>query len=697
MKRIVSVILLLVLICSMSVHAADGTAAEAQKILVSVKERIGDTSSFDKFESSSSSDEEGNIFYRFYWSSDNEENHSSMSVSCNSKGIITNYYHYNDDEYRTIKPTINKLTQNEAMEKASALAEALNPDIKDKLNLTFAESNENIYSNDYTFEIKHMENGIEVYGDGGYITINLTGDKIINYSLTYTDDVNYTSIENIISKESAEKAYMEKLGLELRYESAYDGNKIKITPVYAENSANNNKYINALTGEIFERSNESTKKQFSEAADLSAGGSQNSAVREETLSDVEIKELEKVEKLLSRDEIVSLLKKNKYLPLSSDYTLTSYRTAVNYYNDDKRTARLNFRNESNQKSISYAVNMKTGAIEDYYSYSDNALNTTPKLSSKKAYETLKNAAKGLAESYFDEFDKEVFTYPETDKKSLYNTSCANLSYTRTINDIPYYRDYISIGINIYTGEIVSYSIQITENTEFPQTESAISKEKAFEIMFSEFVYEPCYIIDGDKSVPVYMLGNDKPVRIDALKGVLLDYALKEYEPPYAGYNDLDGHYAKTAVETLAGYGIYFDGDSYLPDNAISQKDFIYMLNCCFFAGIPEPRPIDISDVKEVYRESMSRGIIKENEKNPDGTVSRGDAAKYIIRAMGYEEVAMLSDIYKCEFSDVDNYIGYISILKGMNILKGNSDGKFEPEAPLTRGDAAIILYNYLSI
>ena len=68
----------------------------------------------------------------------------------------------------------------------------------------------------------------------------------------------------------------------------------------------------------------------------------------------------------------------------------------------------------------------------------------------------------------------------------------------------------------------------------------------------------------------------------------------------------------------------------------------------------------------------------------------------MVSALGYREVADIDGIYKPMFSDVSSNIGSISILAGMKVIGGDGNGNFNPGALLTRGDAAVILYNYLS-
>ena len=72
----------------------------------------------------------------------------------------------------------------------------------------------------------------------------------------------------------------------------------------------------------------------------------------------------------------------------------------------------------------------------------------------------------------------------------------------------------------------------------------------------------------------------------------------------------------------------------------------------------------------------------------------------MIRALKYDKVADLKDIFNCDFLDKDeidaDLIGYVVLAKGFNIVNGYGN-YFRPKEELKRGDAIIIIYNSLKI
>ena len=102
-----------------------------------------------------------------------------------------------------------------------------------------------------------------------------------------------------------------------------------------------------------------------------------------------------------------------------------------------------------------------------------------------------------------------------------------------------------------------------------------------------------------------------------------------------------------------------------------------------------------NDVTYEYKEAIRTGIIDVDKVIPDEPLTRENSAIYMIRVMRLEEVAKL-EIYKSIFSDVNENVGYISILGAMGVFEGDENSLFNPKKCLTRADAMIIIYNYLS-
>ena len=191
--------------------------------------------------------------------------------------------------------------------------------------------------------------------------------------------------------------------------------------------------------------------------------------------------------------------------------------------------------------------------------------------------------------------------------------------------------------------------------------------------------------------PVYASKNGSDI-VDAVTGKV-KYAREDNK--IAEYTDIDGHYAENAIKTLAKYSVGFEGGTFKPDEAITQKDFIALIDAVFIYNAPVILNKEY-DYTNAYRAAKNNGILNDDEYSPDGEVTRQLASVMLIRAMGFEDVAKLEGIFVPQFTDVAEKCGYTSILSAMGIVGGDEYGRFNPQTVLTRADAAIMLYNYLS-
>ena len=144
------------------------------------------------------------------------------------------------------------------------------------------------------------------------------------------------------------------------------------------------------------------------------------------------------------------------------------------------------------------------------------------------------------------------------------------------------------------------------------------------------------------------------------------------------------------IKALADYGIGFAGGEFKPNEKITQKDFLYLLSKTFGSYT------EYADNDGIYSEAARRGILEIGERADDTPLTRGTAAVMMIRMMGAEKYAQLEGIYTTPFDDVTENIGYIAILYGMNVIKGDGNGHFNPENNMTRAEAACMIHSYLT-
>ncbi|MBQ9922313.1 MAG: S-layer homology domain-containing protein [Clostridia bacterium] len=337
---------------------------------------------------------------------------------------------------------------------------------------------------------------------------------------------------------------------------------------------------------------------------------------------------------------------------------------------------------------------------------------------------------------FNNFTYKAENYGKEDAKDdgSYYTSL-RMSYDRTKNGIPVIGNTATVIVNCITGKITEYSVRWTENIDFTDIEAKIDASEAVNAYFENgktdlrYVLHTVYLYDekadGEQEIqpvkPSYSANSietRKETRlvytfscpfyaISAVSGKALDYSGNEYvqeqEAVFNGFGDIAGHWAQEKIELLSDIGVVISSESFTPDAPITQKEFIAMLMACInrrpevyrFEHLDGAVPTLISNMtsREYYIPEKDADI------DPDAPLMRKDAAKFIMRALGYETIATIPGIFTTDFADnaeIDPaYIGYAALAKGLGIISG-SHGRFNGNENLTKAECVILVYNYLN-
>ena len=677
MKKVLSSIISFILLLSSFPALANEDAKKIEDMLLSIKERIGNTEKYTEFNSNSYKNN-FDTFYNFDWNLTSGEDHQYLNVTCNSKGIITSYSTYDSkDSYEDEKLSLNRKKRAEVLKTAQEFIDNINPEIKGTIIVEDTENFESFRADNYRFSLSRYENGYPVLGDTGRITLDKNGrPKSFNFS--YTTGLSFESAENIINKDAATIAYNNNLGAKLSYMSYYEKDAKKPSAKLCYTFEHNNKYINAITGDPVEIlpyylfADDLNSKEESAFDTITSAGGTNAS-----LSRAELENIEKIEGLKSPEEIDALIKANRYFGITDDYSIDSSSL---YYraNIDKYVYSISY-NESGKRSAYLSLDAKTGEILSFTRYN-------------KTYEAdMENAdieqIKLLSEEIISEFagaKAGEFVINDTEENS-YHTS-----FTRYINDIPFYENSVNISFD-KDYNLTYYSISYYE-CDFPSPEGIISKTDIFDIVKDLGNYQVFYVADYEnkKFLPVYHLENY--YTLDAFTGKSA-YEYENTTENTGNYTDISGHWAEEQIKTLKEYGIFFDGTELRPDDAITHKEYAALLSIVFYHN-------DISCLRNSYSHdaiyrSFPKNFLKEDTL-PDAPLTRADAAVLMTRAMGIEEYANLSGIYAPIYTDVFENIGAINILTGLGVLSGNGNGLFNPDSEISRAQALIMIYNYLS-
>ena len=431
-----------------------------------------------------------------------------------------------------------------------------------------------------------------------------------------------------------------------------------------------------------------------------------SAESEENLSPDEQKAVEGISGLISKEEAEKTAR--EILGIDSKYKLGDANLYSNWNSPNEYHWYMDFIREVDSKTYSttyytnISINAKTKELISFYRDDPIDLEEKPKVTEEKALEIAEEYIKKVSSDKFDliELDKRynwIEPIPEKDPKRIYR-----FEFNRKIDNAYVQGDEIAVMVDGVNGSIREYRINWA-NREFPSKDNVISVDKAYEILSEEIGMELKYVLSqryerlpGEKNevLLVYSLKSTKPANIDANTGTILDNMGQPYKTlKKVEYKDIDKSYAKDKIKILAQYGIALPGEEFKPHEKITQKDFLYLLTR---ANNPY---LEIKDPNvDLYNYLINMGIVKENEKAPEKIVTKEEGKKYIIRALRYDKIADLTEIYKDVFKDtkdIDPKLqGYVAIAYGLKIVEG-SNGKLNPKAELKREDGANMIYNYL--
>lgn len=180
-----------------------------------------------------------------------------------------------------------------------------------------------------------------------------------------------------------------------------------------------------------------------------------------------------------------------------------------------------------------------------------------------------------------------------------------------------------------------------------------------------------------------------------------------YIVPKQEFKDLAGYdWAKSQIEALTQKGVISgrDENNYSPSDNVTRAEFIKMLMSTYDITT-DRKDCPFSDVTDHWSRNyimsaFDAGIAKgvtDTEFNPNGFITREDAAVLSARAMIYKGFELEAD--DTEFADDNEIQSYakesVYLLKNAGIISGVGNNMFNPKGNLTRAEAAVIIYGIM--
>lgn len=686
MKRIIALVLGIIMVLGCVPAMAQGDAKAMEAALIAVKGKVEIPAELSEFDSSSYK-MDNRITYNFSWY--DKDRTASIDINCDELGRISSYHYYSDDMYKTHESNqLATVTRDEVAHYANNFVAKLLPETTmgegdvlfcdaEKITASVSESGTRYY-----IPYKRTKEGVYVDGNVANVSILATGDDMVvsSVSCSYDYETQF-KVETELADFDYIQAYEGKFPGELVYAKHYDDKGEPYTKLVYQFKDMEAGYISAALGEVVERDKDSGNRVYS------SGGVEEDSTNtkfESMLTPEEMGELDAVAGLKKVEDVEKTIRSITALKLEKDMKLQESNIRKS---DDNYLMTLRFYKEdaAYSKACSVTVDAKTGKIKSISNYGDyNADSKEPTDAQKKKTE---QAMDNFVAKYAGD-DYKICTGDE----AKYTQMTASKTYVRHENGVPVMDENINISYNIKNDKVESFRNYLDHTLTFEPTDGVLG-DGAYKQLLKAAPIGQIYIKSGGEYVLCYSVCEGRFIQIDAKTGAKFDPYSQEDNK--AEYNDIADHWCKDAVQKLGEVGIALPGESFNPESAITQEDLLRIFasgfNYNWFMTVP---------VDDLYREMYTLGILTKEERNEAATVKREDAFVYMIRFAQLERVAKLSKIFTVEFKDgsaiTPEKLGYVAILSGMGIVGGDNAG-VRPQDSLTRAEAAVMLYKYLTI
>lgn len=711
MKRIVSIITLTAVLFSLlltgPVSAAEAADVELKKAIEIAKSAFNfDTKGLD-FNSSYSEINNGRKLWYLNWNSSLGTG-SNISVTVDAAtGEIISMSHW-ENTYTPAKK-IPKYTREEALKVAENLVKTLHPDkFKATELMPDYQNNYRIYYNTDTYSFNFMRkiSGIAFQDNGMQVQIDKNTLKVKYFNLEWDTTMPIPDSTKAINADEAKKIYAEKLGIELAYQMIYpnNGGDPKLILVY--NQKNSNYPIDAMTGEIIKQPYYGPMYGMQEKYAMGGDAAVSYAPTPQ-----EQKVIDDSSKYISREKALEAL--GKYLNIESKYKMEHSSLYGGYNNENAAWSFSWSYNDKDNKTYSYmygSVDAVTGEVKSFSisGSDDQKPGTAPKYTKEQCREI---AEKFLKETQPEKFKNSEYREPYYDVYTEpQNIVYYNMYYIRKENGISAPFNNLNVTVNAYTGKVTGFNMA-WQNLEFPDTAGIISLEDAYKTLYAKHDLVLKYIRvynyslnNGSNEIRLAYMLNDYYGMIDAKSGKFIDYNGKPIvDANKTDFTDITGHKYEKDIKMLVELGVLDSTVSkFNPDAKILQKDFVKLL---MKAVQPEYYPIpyaesDNSEYDRYYENVIQQNILAKKDKNPDAAVTRMDASKMTVKALGVGFVADLGNIFNLDVKDAADITaenkGYAAIAMALGIT-GSADGSFQPALELTKGETASMLINFLKV
>ena len=570
----------------------------------------------------------------------------------------------------------------------------------------------------YNFNWTRVMNGISVANDGlqqgAWVNVDASDGAVVGYGSDWSDLLTYPDPKGAITAPAAMATWLDKLGLELQYQTVTDplgvNTKPKAALIYAWRIPYYGFAVDALTGKVTDnRGQEYDPATFTQSLQwptvTPAPALQGPVSREQALG------LATSVLGLGQDWELSNAGYNDNTDYSPEPTWSFNWTRTTGSGDNKRF-----------ENASATIGARTGLVLNMYHYLAGDQSQAPVLTRdeamQKALSFIATYAPGEIGQLRPAFNYQP-GYPGTPGKQPRGY---NFNFERLVGGVPFPASTVGIGVDGVTGEITNfYSNAPAIDGGFPDKSAAMDMTKAAAAFRQEvgleLIYRPAYKNDAAQNAQkfgpwtdtlepqaqlVYQLPSlYRGLRLDAVAGRLVDNSGRDVKLLMQPPKDVAGHWAEREILIVAArglLGVNSDG-LFEPAKVMTRAEAARLVVLAF--GRSEIRPMG-PRFADVAMKSMYAGYIEsaaqagwldvtDSSFRPDDPMTREVFAGMLVRALGYSRVAKMPVQIPLTYGDaagIDPALrNSVALAAGLGIF--GAGGQFRPKDGLTRAEAAV--------
>ncbi len=659
MKRMLALSLVLMMLATtlFPVQAFAQYDKDLEKVIGIAKSTFDISGGYDIFNYNINK-QNGKTVFQLMWN-DSKNKLGSIDVTIESNGRITNYYSYRpyDERNRRKLPAVSKTDANKT---ANEFLRRVCPDSSNKLKYVASNLPLNINDRAYLFNYVRTENNIPYPENGATVSVDAMTGQVNSFNYLWYDEAVFPGPDGVMDLPAAQVKYIGKLGLQLAYKLNYGENESKPYLVYT--GVYNNFYMDAKSGEItnvppyygINYMNEAAKDIGGYGGGEVPGRSMNSG----PLTPEEQKAVEGAADIITQQKAEQIARQT--LNIDSGFKLNYVSLYNSWINKDNYTWSMDFSKQekgSDYYGANVTIDAKTGEVLYFYKSSPYNEKDMPKYTREQSLKIAEDYIKSVQPEKTREV--EYTNWRQTERQPWEGNEPPReyyFNFTRKANGAYFIDNGFTVAVDTAKGTITSYSLNWYKK-DLPAGDNVISADRANQVFLDQIGIQLQYVSTYpaeatkkiipppyDRPTPViklvYGIKPGKPVNVDPFTGKLLDYDGKPYETGnLTQYTDIRGCYAENQIKVLAEYGISLPGTQLKPDQAITQREFLYLLHKSVNPYIVISLSPDGKDDDALYKSLMALGLVKEGERSPGAVVSKQDAVKFIIRALNYDKIA----------------------------------------------------------